>query len=594
MRHTLRLVALAPLALAIPGAAQKTPDTRIDTDAAGTSTSTTPRICSSGKNVYVAWTDDRNGTFDIYFNRSTDGGATWLGSDLRLNTDPAGISQHLTPRISCQGNYVYVVWSDFRNGWDDIYINVSNDAGATWLSTDIRLDTDGLGAASSNGPVICSSGTNVYVAWLDQRNGLLPDVYSNRSLDNGATWLSSDVRVNTTPAGTAFLFSPEISCAGNNVYVVWPDLRAGVPDMYLNYSNDAGATFASSAIRVSTSVTLSPSIQPSIHADGSSCYVTWTDFRNGLDDIYCNYTKDGGATWLSTDIRLDTDMPGAAQSNFSSVRASGNHVYVVWEDWRNGSQACNADVYLNRSTDGGLTWLPTDIKISDQPGSCTTPVDHSPAAARLAISGSGVFVAWADIRNGLRDVYYDRSLDHGATWLANDVRIETDMPGLADSGSANISASGDDVYVVWDDTRNGATDIFFNVPFGLHAYGSGHPGSGGNVPQLSGSGRPTIGDSFELNIANGLGGTAGALLLGSAKTSLPIFGGTLLVLPIGLPTVVLGGTPGAPGAGTGSIPFSLLPRPGLVGVSLFFQVILLDVGASESVSMTNGVELWIG
>jgi hypothetical protein len=40
----------------------------------------------------VTWRDTRNGRDDIYFNRSPDGGATWLIADVRLDTDPMAFS----------------------------------------------------------------------------------------------------------------------------------------------------------------------------------------------------------------------------------------------------------------------------------------------------------------------------------------------------------------------------------------------------------------------------------------------------------------------------------------------------------------------
>ncbi len=35
-----------------------------------------------------------------------------------------------------------------------------------------------------------------------------------------------------------------------------------------------------------------------------------------------------------------------------AIAASGETVYVVWQDERNGL----ADIYLNRSTNGGIAW----------------------------------------------------------------------------------------------------------------------------------------------------------------------------------------------------------------------------------------------
>ena len=90
-------------------------ETRLDTDTPGAGASTWPSITSDNTgHVYVAWREYRNGSGDIYFNYSSDYGATWQASDIRLNTgDTAGASYSLWPTITSDstGN-VYVGWND--------------------------------------------------------------------------------------------------------------------------------------------------------------------------------------------------------------------------------------------------------------------------------------------------------------------------------------------------------------------------------------------------------------------------------------------------------------------------------------------------
>ena len=78
------------------------------------------------------------------------------------------------------------------------------------------------------------------------------------------------------------------------------------------------------------------------------------------------------------------------------------------------------------------------------------------------------------------------------------------------------------------------------------------------------------------------------------RTSVPLFGGTLLVLPVVSVPVALVGTAGASGVGSGALPLGIPNNPGLVGGTLSFQAVFLDSGAAFNLSMTNGVELWIG
>ena len=117
-------------------------ETRLDTDTPGAGESLYPEIISdTNGNIYVTWRDQRNGPGDIYFNYSSDYGATWQASDIRLDTgDAPGANHSRWPMISCDNNgNVYVTWDDYRNGiWADtswrkydIYFNYSSDYGAT-------------------------------------------------------------------------------------------------------------------------------------------------------------------------------------------------------------------------------------------------------------------------------------------------------------------------------------------------------------------------------------------------------------------------------------------------------------------------------
>src|SRR5262249_22134476 len=76
--------ALLAFALATPVPAQKTP---VRVDPGGYN----PQIAVSGSSVYAVW-DDRHTTslnHEIYFNRSLDGGITWLPISVRLNVGTA-------------------------------------------------------------------------------------------------------------------------------------------------------------------------------------------------------------------------------------------------------------------------------------------------------------------------------------------------------------------------------------------------------------------------------------------------------------------------------------------------------------------------
>jgi hypothetical protein len=90
-------------------------------------------------NIYVNWSDQRNGTddTDIWLSKSTDGGNTWC-NPIRVNDDPPGKHQFFTWMAIDQTNgYVYIVFYDRRNqsnNLTDVYLAVSKDGGETFIN----------------------------------------------------------------------------------------------------------------------------------------------------------------------------------------------------------------------------------------------------------------------------------------------------------------------------------------------------------------------------------------------------------------------------------------------------------------------------
>jgi hypothetical protein len=123
-------------------------------------------------------------------------------------------------------------------------------------------------------------------------------------------------------------------------------------------------------------------------------------------------------------------------------------------------------------------------------------------------------------------------------------------------------------------------------------FGVGTPGAGGAVPDLASyGGTARVGNpDFGLSLGQLAGGSFGALVVGFVPTSLPLFGGTLYVNPLG-PVVsfpyTAGGVPGLPGAGTAQFPIAV--APGFVGVSFVAQAYVVDLGAPGFLALSDAV-----
>ena len=224
---------------------------------------------------------------------------------------------------------------------------------------------------------------------------------------------------------------------------------AAVADYGVSWSSDK---------RIDNAPGASDSWWPQISSDGSgNVYVTWEDYRQGPADVYFNYSSDYGANW-SSDKRID-NAPGATDSWWPEMSSDGSgHVYVTWMDSRNGAW----DAYFNYSSDYGANWQASDkrLDVGDAPGASDSWWPH------ISCDGSGyVYVTWYDERDVGADIYFYYSSNYGATWQASDIRLDIgDTAGTSESlWPEIITDSNGNVYVTWDDSRNGAADIYFDA-----------------------------------------------------------------------------------------------------------------------------------
>jgi len=69
-----------------------------------------PTISGDGSSIYIAWDDERNGTRDIYFARSSDGITFTTNRIVNDNTGPGSEK----PSIAVSGGKAYMIWTDYR------------------------------------------------------------------------------------------------------------------------------------------------------------------------------------------------------------------------------------------------------------------------------------------------------------------------------------------------------------------------------------------------------------------------------------------------------------------------------------------------
>ncbi len=227
-----------------------------------------PVVDRTNNTIYITWSQfDEYGSSNsadssnILFSKSTDGGQSWTPA-LRINKtagnciDSDSTVEGAVPAVGPNGE-VYVSWA----GPEGLLFDKSIDGGTTWLQDDIFVSNIGggwdysiPGIMRANGlPVTACDLSNsphngtIYINWSDQTNGAQnTDIWLSQSTDGGNNW-SAPIRVNDDTTNHHQFFTwMTIDQTTGYLWFVWYDRRNysdDRTDVYMACSKDGGQTF---------------------------------------------------------------------------------------------------------------------------------------------------------------------------------------------------------------------------------------------------------------------------------------------------------------------------------------------------------------
>ncbi|MET0553984.1 MAG: hypothetical protein ABW221_13155 [Vicinamibacteria bacterium] len=288
------------------------------------------------------------------------------------------------------------------------------------------------------------------VAWRDARNDF-GDIFAQRI--SGAGTLSWGATGLAIAAATGVQLRPNVIADGaGGAIFTWQDPRNGVgnTDVYAQRVNAAGVSqWAANGVAVCSES--GDQLQPALVSDGAGgAILAWSDLRTGVQQIYAQRI-DGAAglgQWVLPGVLITATEPGLkGRPVLASDGASG--AVVAWEDSRNGA---NNDVYAQRlSAAGAPLWTASGVQVAS--------TDNAGTPAIVSDGAAGAIVAWVDDRNGASDVFAQRLDAAGAPqWTANGIAVCVAAGGQIFPAAVSDGAGG--VILGWDDGRNGANDVF--------------------------------------------------------------------------------------------------------------------------------------
>ncbi len=251
---------------------------------------------SSPANAYVTWQDDVSGNHDIFLSVSNNAFTTKTITQITSNS-----SGQTEPDITADaGNTIYLAWTDTRNGTSDIYAADSDNG--PWTNVAV---VNKSGDQTSPEIAAEQTGSILHLLWTDNISAN-QDIYYASS--DGLPQSALTGTLITDDSSGADQSQPAIAVVGTTgnglkVYACWKDLRnfqtSGDSDIYFVRTDSGSGT----NIFVDDDSTGSNQSNPVITINSSNQpYIVWTDDRNSSTDIYY-----AGATYLnSTPINSGT------------------------------------------------------------------------------------------------------------------------------------------------------------------------------------------------------------------------------------------------------------------------------------------------
>jgi ELWxxDGT repeat protein len=363
----------------------------------------------------------------------------------------------------------------------------------------------------------------------------------------------------------------------------------------------------------------------SMTAFGNTLYFAANDGVNGNELWQSDGTPAG--TFLFVDIRV-----GASSSDPENLRAAGGLLFFGANNGINGNELWKSDGTpagtvmaadirpgFQGSDPHSLTWVAPALFLTAHNGTfggngrelwvSLPPYDSTTTSLVFDIyagSASGLQAGQNRLFAPADNLRVLMAAENGASgfelWKSDGTAAGTVMladiaAGVGDSSPAGFTRSGDLVFFQANDAVNGLE--LWAVPLGAFGgalaepFGSGCPGTGNLVPEISGVGLPVIGNgSFGVRVSQALPFAPVALIIDAAQGQFPLGGGCTFYL--GQPLVIV--PFGTDGTGQATLPAGIPNIAALVGGNIFCQWVVLDpAGAYQGLaSFTGGLRIVIG
>ena len=336
-----------------------------------------PKMAMSGKNVYVAWQDatGQTGNTTIMFRRSSDGGATFYPA-VTINAY-SGISRK--PALFASENNVFLLRQELKPESQQIYYTRSTDFGRTFsfpVSLSKGTDIDAVNANINSG----DNGKLVHIVLTEGNfNEGTSKIIYERSSDGGGTFGKPVVM----SAGGKFATTPLIASEANNVYILWKEGAFNKGQVKFTSSSDSGTTF-----NKTLTLSMDENSDLNLFQGGPHVYTSWVTDSDHKQEIVLRTSDDYGTTFAKALI-LNSMM---GNGSTPQIGADANSTYVYWQN----SNGTSSDIVTRKSN--------STANIFQEPQFIST--DHRSANPKVSVFGGKSYVVWQSGLPGAHHVLF--------------------------------------------------------------------------------------------------------------------------------------------------------------------------------------------
>ena len=417
------------------------------------------RMASDGNGgVYIVWDDKRNGNTpneDIYAQHlNASGEAMWTEGGQSICSMPFEQNGGL---VKVSGGNVYINWMDLRNGSVGLYYQVLNPAGQIQLAENGVQIFWGLSGDTPKGQYhIMARSNDVLMVWQDTRyaNEGYRIFYQIMDAEGNLLFPENGVPVTLGGGGTQE-FPQAVVTPDDHFAVTWVDGRDGNPNIYAQLISPTGERlWGDNGIKMTANEPLSQ-IDPFISYFNDSFYIGWSQWdhvgSNYFYHVYGQRIQNGNKLWGDNGIMVSA-LEETELTNECRLYALIDDMYV----WHRVNPASGTQtIWTKRMAPDGSTpagWETAGLQTSDI---TAWNIQLLPAAERTA---EGVFVMWKDMRDDYIFNYYGQHISRDGERLWADAGVsladrgqEQDMPAIAVTESSIVAA--------WCENVNGVYDI---------------------------------------------------------------------------------------------------------------------------------------